>query len=183
MTLKEKIFEVCGTNDLLALVLSGGDVRRYHQEGGHVYMQPVSEHTYRVMAILLHFWPDASRELLIAAFYHDSPAERVTGDPPATVKAVFPSVRAVYDDIEREVMDALGLPNENDLEPIDYARLKVADYVELCITCKSQPGRRPQRIYERGRQFVEQYAIRLPDDERAMVDDFMRKLRTNLWEA
>ena len=183
MDIREKIFEVCGTNDLLALVLAGGDVRRYHQAGGHAYMQPVSEHTFRALLILLHFWPDASRELIVTLLYHDV-IERVTGDPPATVKAVFPRVRAVYDDIESEVAQALGLPSGHDLEGgLDYIRLKVADYLELCITCKFQLERRPQQIYKRGIKFVWDYAAQLPEDEMARIRKFMLKLEDGTWES
>lgn len=180
--LREKINDICGTNDRLALFLSGGDVRRYHQEGGHAYLQPVSEHTWRLLVIMLTLFPKVGRELIVTAIFHDV-VERVTGDPPAPFKRAFPDVGALYDSIEKRVQHELDIPSEHDLTAEDFARLKVADYLELCITCRFQLERRPRQIYERGRFYVESYLKKLPKPEQVTVHEFLRKLHAGEWEA
>ena len=177
----EKIEQVCGTTDRLALVLSGGDVRRYHQEG-HVYRQPVSEHTWRVVVVLLHFFPRASPLLIKTAIYHDV-AERYTGDTPAPVKTSHPEIKKVLEGMEKEFLFVLGLPSEDGLPLMDFYRLKCADYIELCITVKYQHGRRASQIYERGVELVREYSQKLPEGEFHRIDTFIDNLSGGVWKA
>lgn len=179
--LRKRLEQVCGTSDPLALVLSGGDVRRYHQEG-HVYHQSVSEHTWRVLVILLHFFPDASVELIKTAIYHDTP-ERYTGDSPATVKEAAPEVKSTLERMEREFLEFLGLPCEHELPHLDYCMLKCADYIELCITTRCQYGRRADQIYQRGRKFVSHFVEKLPEAKQKKICTFMKDLDTGKWKS
>ena len=174
--MKEKVFAICGTIDPLSLILSGGDVRRYHNEG-YIRQQPVSEHTWRMLVILLHFWPEASRDLILTALYHDV-AERYTGDIPATVKYGNPELMSIVEKLEEDFLKFLDLPIGK-LSTHNKNRLKCADYIELCITCREQFGigtHRAQEIYERGMAIVFKYAARLPKEERENIDTFMKTL-------
>lgn len=49
-----------------------------------------------------------SRELLLAALYHDE-AEREIGDLPRPARATFPALAAAYEQAAREIMQARGL--------------------------------------------------------------------------
>lgn len=179
--MEEKIKDICGTLDRLALILSGGEVQRYHQEG-YEHVQSVSEHTWRLLVILLHFFPFSSRKLLVSALYHDV-VERYTGDIPVTVKINSPETADILNGMERDYLRFLDLPTDKDLKKEDLARLKCADYIELCITCKHRTGRRMRQIYERGCSLVFGHARGLPEAERNKVLEFMARLEVGEWSA
>ena len=179
--MEDKLLDICGTTDRLALVLSGGSVRRYHQDGS-VHPQSVSDHTWRALIILLHFWPEISRQVLLAMIYHDV-AERYIGDIPATVKLNSPEISNTLNDMEVEFTQFLNLPMKRDLSPTDYHRLKCADYIELCITCRVQSGRRARQIYERGVDLVSKHLLNLPKEEHGPISEFMLLLKTDCWRS
>ena len=176
--MEQRLLDICGTSDRLALLLSGGKVHRYHQDG---QPQPISEHTWRVLVLLIHFWPLASRSMILVALYHDV-AERYTGDIPSPVKRHSPQVAEAVKEMERDFHDHLHIPTASELTVEDQARISCADYLELCITCKERHGRRARQIYERGVELVEEYARRLPSDEQAEVLNFVRDLSNGTWE-
>lgn len=177
--MEDKILDICGTTDKLALILSGGEVRRYHQDGT-VWPQPVSSHTWRTLVILLYFWPDISKQVILATIYHDV-AERYTGDVPATVKINNPEIAEALKIMEVKFTQFLNLPSEHDLSVSDYSRLKCADYIELCITCRGPYGKRAWQIYERGEKLVYEYLQNLPEKETGPIYELMMKLRTGYW--
>jgi 5'-deoxynucleotidase YfbR-like HD superfamily hydrolase len=98
--------------------------RRWHSnpDMGHT-VDPVGGHSARVALILLHCWPNASRDLIMAALMHDL-AESVTGDIPPAAKEMFPT----FSLMERHVAAANGWHIE--LPPEDEARLKFADRLD-----------------------------------------------------
>lgn len=119
-------------DEKLTLKLKGGAVRRYHTEG-NVISQSVAEHTWRVVVLLLHLWPDCSRELLLAAQYHDV-AEGFTGDLPAPFKRL-PGVKKLINSYELNYEDELGIFILVGAE--DAARLKCADLLEGYLTTQN----------------------------------------------
>lgn len=167
------VLAVCGTDDPLRLILRGGAVRRYHTEEG-MAAQTVAEHTWRLMVILLHLWPDASPRLLTTALYHDVP-EGLFGDAPAPVKR-DPVLKAAYDVQEAEYSLFLGIRDESALNPAEYARLKCADYLELCMTCLYQDTPNSNRIFATGARYVRERAMDLPIDEAHRVIAFLARL-------
>jgi len=176
--MEQRLLDVCGTADRLALLLSGGKVHRYHQDG---QPQSVSEHTWRMLVILLHFWPLANRSMILAALYHDV-AERYTGDIPNPVKRHSPQVAEVVKQMERDFHEHLHISTTSELTVEDQARVSCADYLELCITCKERHGRRARQIYERGVYLVLEHAKALPLDEQEEIVGFVRDLSTGDWE-
>ena len=176
--MEQRLLDICGTSDRLALLLSAGKVHRYHQDG---WGQLVGEHTWRMLVVLLHFWPLASRSMVLAALYHDV-AERYTGDMPSPVKCHSPQVLEAVRQMEQDFHEHLHISTTSELMVEDQARLSCADYLELCITCKERHGRRARQIYKRGSELVEEYARRLPSDEQAKVLNFIRDLSTGDWE-
>ena len=166
---------IAGSEDPLSLKLRGGGVKRYHMEGGMV-AQLVSDHTWRLLIILLHLWPEISREAMFYAIYHDVP-EGLTGDAPAPVKRM-PGVREAYLELERRYEDFLGLPRALDLTFADRARVKVADYIELCMTCIKQSSPEAKRIFSTGKRYVHEACSALSVAEAKAVRDLMNDIET-----
>lgn len=153
----------CGTTDRLKLLLRGGAVRRYHAEG-RAFDQNVAEHTWRVMVIYLHLWPEMkSAEMLKAILYHDA-AEGLVGDVHAPLKRNT-LVKTEMMALERDYEIKLGIIGESELDKVAHARLKCADYLELCILAKSTAGSRGADIFRVGSGLVEEHAYKLPEDE------------------
>ena len=176
--MEQRLLDVCGTADRLALLLSGGKVHRYHQDG---QPQSVSEHTWRMLVILLHFWPLASRSVVLAALYHDV-AERYTGDIPNPVKRHNPQVTEAVKQMEQDFHEHLHISTTSELTVEDQARISCADYLELCITCRERHGRRARQIYDKGVELALEYARELPEVEQGMIGEFICDLSTGDWE-
>lgn len=137
--------EVCGTDDELSVILLGGEVIRYHTEGRQLEKQMVSDHTWRVMVILLHLFPDASRQLLLTALYHDV-AECYTGDLAAPLKRSASVLAAALRNLQADFHQHLGLPLEEDLTEEEHTCFKVADTLEAYITSSQQNTRYAQVV-------------------------------------
>ncbi len=150
-----------GADRKLDLVLRGGEVIRYHTEGCGVEKQTVSDHTWRLVVILLHLWPQASRKLVLAAIYHDV-AECHTGDLPATLKRINKPIRDELKIMEETFHREMRVPWEGDLTDDDHVRLKCADLLELYITCVRQSSSTARGIAKRERPSVTELADRLP---------------------
>lgn len=155
--------DVCGTDDKLAVILQGGEVIRYHTEGRQLDNQLVDSHTWRVMVILLHLFPDASLQLLKVAMYHDV-TECYTGDLSAPLKRASPIIKSELDRIQTEFHQHFGLPLDYNLVNQDYARLKVADMLEAYITASQQNNRYAQVVADRALIYALEHAEELFED-------------------
>lgn len=94
-------------------------------------------HSYAVSILIDQLWPDSSKQLIMAALYHDVP-EMVLGDIPATAKWSFPEVLQAFEKAEKKVMDDLGLTFV--LTPEEKNRLKMADMLELVLYSHRHSG-------------------------------------------
>lgn len=165
--MNDVIKDVAGTTPKLMLVLNGGAVRRYHSQG-FMQTQTVQEHTWRMLAILLHLWPETTGSLLRAVIYHDVP-EGLVGDASAPVKR-DPVIRKRYDELERDALEVMGIELDR-ISMEDYYKLKCVDYLELCMYCRSQkPTRQARDVFTRGAGYVKDYAALLfSDNDREAV--------------
>jgi 5'-deoxynucleotidase YfbR-like HD superfamily hydrolase len=112
---------------------SAGKVTRYHT-WERIREQSVGEHTWQLIRIILTIHPQASRELMIYAMYHDV-GERVTGDVPFPVKRERSEVKAAFDQMEHEahlqmatawgVLAGVRVPHE------EMTTLKLAEFIEM----------------------------------------------------
>lgn len=168
--MKKLLEELCGTADPLAIVFRAGRVERYHAEGLGIH-QSVAEHTFRVVMLLHHLWPDSPRDIILAALYHDV-AEGVFGDMPAPVKRM-PSFRAAMSDAENDFYQHFGFRSAETLSPIDRHRLKVCDYLELCLTCANLSGVDAERITRKGHEYVIEAASKLSRDDWELIKNFI----------
>lgn len=110
---------------------SGGNVKRFHTVTMH-REHLVASHSWGVAAVLLDIDPSASRDVLVAALYHDV-AESVTGDVPATTKWRYPKLSEILNEAEKEIEKELGIHVV--LEQYERDRLKFADMVDLILSC------------------------------------------------
>lgn len=117
----------------LAAIREAGRIYRYHQLGAAL-AQRVDSHAWGVATLILHLWPDASRDLIVAAIHHDT-GEHGPGDIPAQTKwALSEEARRELDALEDAALArAVGLLPE--LVPVDADRLRIADQLELMIHC------------------------------------------------
>ncbi len=121
-------------NDTYKRIRAGGRVRRWHTIPV-INEETVAHHSWGVATVLLALWPDCSRELLVAALYHDV-HESVTGDIPKPAFWRNPNLADVVDDIEEDVQRELGItPALTDKEK---EQLAIADMFDLCFRCEEE---------------------------------------------
>ncbi len=103
---------------------------RYHTVPMQAERQTVGAHSYAVSILIDQLWPDSSKQLIMAALYHDVP-EIILGDIPATAKWSFPEVLQAFEKAEKKVFKDLELIFVLTQEEKD--RLKMADILELIL--------------------------------------------------
>ena len=114
----------------LATVWDAQFLLRYHTVANQSERQPVGAHSYAVSVLIDQLWPDSTKQLIIAALYHDVP-EIILGDIPATAKWAYPEIQQAFEKAEKKVFDDLGLIFV--LSPEEKLRLKMADMLELVL--------------------------------------------------
>ena len=105
---------------------------RYHTAPMQMERQTVGAHSYAVSILIDQLWPDSSKQLIMAALYHDVP-EIILGDIPATAKWDYPELHQAFERAEKKVMNDLGLNFVLTAE--EKNRLKMADMLELVMYC------------------------------------------------
>jgi hypothetical protein len=80
-------------------------------------------------ALALHYWPDCSRELLVACICHDL-GESGLGDVPSDAKR-DPEMKAALDRLEARRLDALGMSYT--VTEADEKRLKFLDHLDAYL--------------------------------------------------
>jgi hypothetical protein len=173
---RDQLLSFCGSDDPLQVILRGGSVTRYHQEQPEL-RQSVAQHTWGVCVILLHLWPSVTPETLYAALYHDV-AEGFIGDVPAPVKRALPEG---IEGLERAFMEHLKLPYDGDLMQSNLAKLKVADYAELCIHCDRFPGRRARQIKETGLLYARKALAQVWEPEQPVAEELLGRIERGGW--
>lgn len=117
--------------ETLEFILSGSEVTRYHTVTTLV-KETVGHHSHGVALIALLLQPNASRQLLMAALFHDL-AEHLTGDIPSPAKREL-GVGARIDELEARLMKGAGI-----IMPVlseDEQRvLKLADLAQGALYC------------------------------------------------
>lgn len=162
--IRDMVQESCGTEDKLILKLKGGRVRRYHAEGALQdagLNQTVDSHTWRVLIILLHLWPEISRIAILYTLAHDV-AEGFVGDVPSPIKRE-PVFKKIYNDLEARYENYLGLVSLGMISTEEYMMIKVADYLELCLTCAPYmlSTAAAKRVYFKGKKYVMELLTKL----------------------
>lgn len=109
-----------------------GQVDRYHT-WTKLRPQSVGEHSWQVARLLLAIYPEARRELIVEALFHDA-GERGPGDLPYPGKRFEPVLKEVSERMERSVRLGLtkwGVPPPLPLSDQEAAALKAADMLDM----------------------------------------------------
>jgi HD containing hydrolase-like enzyme len=112
------------------LMRDAGAVKRYHTVRT-ARIQTVAEHTFGVMQLIQQIYPDARKEVLLAAMHHDLP-EYVTGDVPAPIKRQLPRLAILLEEAER---GTAPLHQDFNLTAFEEAVVKWCDLMELVFWC------------------------------------------------
>lgn len=118
--------------DLLVL-RDAAATTRYHTKRT-IRHQNLAAHSFGVMQLLHHVWPECRKELLLAGMFHDLP-EYVTGDVPAPVKRNCPQLATVLEEVEK---GTAPLYQDFGLSVAEEMVLRWADTMELCLWCHEE---------------------------------------------
>jgi 5'-deoxynucleotidase YfbR-like HD superfamily hydrolase len=134
--------------DTLNFIMAGTEVTRYHTVTTLV-KETVGHHSHGVAMLALLLNPLASRQVLMAALFHDL-AEHQTGDIPSPAKRQF-GIGDKVDELEHRLMRAAGIVMP-ELSPEDARTLKLADLAQGALFCArelSLGNRRMQAVFDR----------------------------------
>jgi 5'-deoxynucleotidase YfbR-like HD superfamily hydrolase len=120
----------------LMALRTGGGTERCHGIR-HAGSYSVAAHTWGVLALLHQLWPEDFGRLAAVVTFHDLP-EAWIGDIPAPTKRYNAAVKAACDAMDRKILDRLGLPSDQDLEPGDARKVKACDQLELYLWAREQ---------------------------------------------
>lgn len=130
--------------DHATLMRDAAAIDRYHTHRTH-RRQSVGEHSFGVMMLIQQVYPEARKELYLAAMHHDLP-EFITGDIPAPVKRSAPHFAVMLEELEKSTAP---LYQDFGLSAFEEAVLKWCDTMELVLWCLEELhlgsvyGRRP----------------------------------------
>jgi 5'-deoxynucleotidase YfbR-like HD superfamily hydrolase len=142
----------------LDFILAGSEVKRYHTVTTLV-SETVGHHSHGVAMLCLLFDPNASRQLLMAAMFHDL-AEFQTGDIPSPAKREF-GIGGKVDELEHRLMTAAGIIMPS-LTMADKRVLKLSDVAQGALFCArelSLGNKRMRRIFDRYLSYAEELAL------------------------
>lgn len=117
--------------ETLNFILAGTEVTRYHTVTTLV-KETVGHHSHGVAMLTLLLNPMASRQVLMAALFHDL-AEHQTGDIPSPAKRQF-GIGDKVDQLELRLMRAAGVVMP-ELCAEDARTLKLADLAQGALFC------------------------------------------------
>lgn len=92
---------------------------------------PNSGHQHRTALLLLLFWPDISRDALVAAVIHDQ-GEMAAGDLGRGAKRKYPELRAMLREIEDEEIQAQTFPKPG-LDHEHHERIRFCDMLDAYL--------------------------------------------------
>lgn len=134
--------------DSIEFIVGGGEVKRYHTMFT-IQQETVGHHSHAVACLVILLDPEARRELIMAALYHDL-AEQHTGDIPSPAKREY-GIGDQVADLEKRLINAAGLfwPN---LSESEKRVLKLADLAHGALSCvreMSLGNRRMEAVFHR----------------------------------
>jgi len=97
-----------------------------------VHKQAVGEHTFGMLGILKHIFPEASRNLMWVIIEHDVP-EAVTGDTPSPMLHKYEWFKKGDAQAALDVIDEHKLHHADMMDPFEYKVYKYCDRMELAI--------------------------------------------------
>lgn len=142
---------------------NAGLVRRWHTQPELCdTIDYDSGHQQRCTIMLLLFWPDAPRWLIIMTLIHDQ-GECDAGDMAGPAKAKHPEVRGILQLIEDDSIREQGFPLDHLLlTPEEQRKIKFVDYLDSYVWMlrnKSQLSRKVQWAQQLDHLFTEAEAL------------------------
>lgn len=108
-------------------------VTRWHSGASAPYLAHTNDriggHSGRMGILALHYWPDCSRDLLVACLTHDL-GEYAVADVPAPAKTDY--LRGMLEGLEADALDAMGITFPA-LDDTDQLRLKFLDRLDAYL--------------------------------------------------
>lgn len=104
-------------------------VRRYHT-WPTIQQQTVADHTCHVLRIYSETFGRPSGDVVQYILWHDA-AEAITGDAPFDGKRVFPELKRVLSEIEKEVLPVVSGGLVTEIASRERLRVKFADLAEM----------------------------------------------------
>lgn len=135
----------------IKFITGGSEVNRYHTMFT-LQKETVGHHSHGVACLVLVLNPDASRELIIAALYHDL-AEQHTGDIPSPAKREY-GIGDQVAALEKRIISEAGLLWPT-LTPEDERTLKMADLAHGALSCAREMSLGNSRIRAVFDRFIE----------------------------
>lgn len=107
--------------------------RRWHSNPGLMHtFDTVGWHSHRIAVMILHYFPDASRALLIEALQHDL-GEIEVGDVSADAKRKHPNLARVIGIVEHKKRVEIGIPQLPTLDVDDWTILRFFDMLDALL--------------------------------------------------
>lgn len=128
--------------EAIKFIVGGGEVKRYHTMFT-IQQETVGHHSHGVACLVLLLNPEARRELIIAALYHDL-AEQHTGDIPSPAKREY-GIGDQVAELEMRLINAAGL-TWPDLYESEERILKLADLAHGALSCAREMSLGNQRM-------------------------------------
>lgn len=144
--------------DTLTFIMAGTEVTRYHTVTTLV-KETVGHHSHGVAMITLLLNPLASRQVLMAALFHDL-AEHQTGDIPSPAKRQF-NIGDKVEELEHRLMRAAGIVMPQ-LSPEDARTVKLADIAQGALFCAreiSLGNSRMRTVFDRYLAYAEEMIL------------------------
>lgn len=121
---------------LVQAIREGGHTERVHTVP-HLLDASVAKHSWNMAAMLALLYPEASKNLILAAIFHDV-SERWIGDTPAPAKySIEPDLGHMLHRAESKVERALGIMQMT-LTPEEKTWLKAIDILEFVMYCSDE---------------------------------------------
>ena len=153
------------------LVSKGGLVKRYHTIPT-IGNQNNAEHQWFTAIIVNHVYPQASKNLILAALTHDS-CEALTGDIPSNAKREYRLLKVELDKIESYLKRQHSF-NYN-LTDDETNILKAADTLEMMLYCVRQEKLGNQELKKVKHICRDKlYGIKLPRIVRYKLDELWK---------
>lgn len=144
--------------ETLDFITAGAEVTRFHTVTT-LQRETVGHHSHGVALLTLLINPQASRQVLMAALFHDL-AEHQTGDIPSPAKLEY-GIGAQVDALERRLMLNAGIVMP-ELSPEDARLLKLADIAQgalFCVRELSLGNQRIRNVLDRYLSYAEQMIL------------------------
>lgn len=134
-----------------------------------------SGHQQRVALLMLSFWPDSSRDALVAAILHDQ-GEADAGDMAHPAKKRHPEIRHLLHEVEMDSISAQGF-DFPELSDVEKARLSFCDLLDSYIWMlrhKPKLSKKDEWVKQLNKLFHDSWRLCIPWE----YDELMNSVET-----